>query len=500
MKINELIGLVGVLNQQEVDLVIAFLNLSSEDQYNQRKIKLFKLLLENKNTNKKQVKDEIYFGKLSESYYSHLVRRLTHDILNILLLKDSSKIVRSTNFKNSIDIKRYIVYSELLYRRGLTKLGDFFIDEGSQLSETYAMPVEWLSINEFRLVRRGTEGNKRNIEMMVAKTRQKSKEAAALTESLCLFNEFKGVNADRFQLSQSLLDDGLKIINRMEEIFKEFPLSRIGYWYYRTALFYYIQTNNTYKLDEYSNYLLELTESDPAINTPVNVAGLNLELAEIKILNGKYMEAIQGIEFSLTLFNPKLNNFILGLQKLFLSHFHLKNFEKCQEILDQAFNHPKFKEKKFTFTIWNYYKACLLFKLGLYPEAMECINQDVTNLSSDRGELFFCHKVLFFQIQLETGKEFLWSYELSSFRKSIQSIKTTKMDRQRVIFRLLQNLDTQVFDFPYVRQREYAQFAKLEQEQCKWNPLGFELIKFEEWFQMKENSYDKRSRAKKSKS
>ncbi|MBX7182557.1 MAG: hypothetical protein K1X82_10615 [Bacteroidia bacterium] len=500
MKINELIGLVGVLTKQESDFVIAFLSLDSEDEYSIRKLKLFEILIAHKNANKKQIREEVYDGKLSESYYAHIVRRLTHDILNILLLKDSSKIVRSTNFRNSLEIKRYLVYSELLYRRGLTKLGDFFIDEGSKISEIYAMPIEWLSINEFRLVRRGTEGNRRNIEAIVAKTRYKSKEAAALTEVLCLFNEFKGVNADRFQLSQSLIDEGSIILNRMAELFKEFPLSRIGYWYYRTALFYYIQLNDTFQLDKYSEYLLKLTESDPAINTPVNIAGLNLELAEIKILHSNYLEAIKGIEFSLTLFNPKLNNYILALQRLFLAHFHLKNFETCQEILDQAFNHPKFREKKYTFTIWNYYKACLFFKFGHYKEAMACINQDVTNLASDRGELFFCHKVLFFQIQLETGKEFLWSYELTNFRKSMQSIKSLKMDRQRVIFRILQSLDTQVFDFPYVRQREYAHFDKLELDQYKWNPLGFELIKFEDWFEMKQNSYDKRSRAKKPKS
>ena len=494
---KELYDLIISLNKYEYDLILYFYSTRMIPNSLKKK-KILKLFRNEKKYNE-LVLGKYFYNKKNDFDYD-LLAKLKNDILNVIMIQESSKKLRANQFVDSVEVKKALVFSDLLFRRGLIKFSNEICNNGIELALKNELYGEALAILNYQRVTNVHFLGPKILETYREKVNNLhilySKTLNAITAS----NELTIRNIGEILVNEDYHSQVKDMLDSMKIDFESTNSSIIGFWYLRAKFNYYLKLQDFENALKSSMDLLSIIENNRNLRSPVNIAGVNNQIGQAFLINQDYNRGITFVEKSLSLFNSKLNNYLLSLQTLFLAHFHLKNFETCQEILDQAFNHPKFREKKYTFTIWNYYKACLFFKFGHYKEAMACINQDVTNLASDRGELFFCHKVLFFQIQLETGKEFLWSYELTNFRKSMQSIKSLKMDRQRVIFRILQSLDTQVFDFPYVRQREYAHFDKLELDQYKWNPLGFELIKFEDWFEMKQNSYDKRSRAKKPKS
>jgi tetratricopeptide (TPR) repeat protein len=285
----------------------------------------------------------------------------------------------------------------------------------------------------------------------------------------------------------------------LDRIFSRTKSNRIGYWYFRTAVGYYLNVFD-YKLAlKFSKLLLNLIENVRNLNNPVNIAGASNELAKVFILNKQYKDSIPLIHKALSLFNQKLNNYLSTLGTLFLAYFHLEKFDLCMEIYEQAILHPKFKEKKDNVSIWNYYKTCLYFKKGLYKEALNSLNQDANALALNKSELFVFSRILYLFLLFETNKSILWSYELASFRKTFPSIRNYKIDRLKIVFFILNKLDKEDFDFPYVEARESEKFEKLQVIPNIWKPLGFELISFESWFKEKTLAFNKTSKQKRKK-
>lgn len=498
MKIEHLQELINTLSEKEISIISNFYKYNRSSG-NLKRYKLFTYLLKNERCTKEDIIREFYDGLFSSSAYSHLMNRLLRDILGLVLVLDSEKIVRSKNFSASLDLKKSLLYSELLYRRGLTSLGDYFIDQGLEISETFELPIEGLVLVELKRVRYGTIGRKSEIFSLKERSEKLLEKSNYLVRSLSLFNDFRGYNRNQFKLTDDDISNGFKIVKELEEIYQKASLAKNGYWYYRSAIFYSLQVEDYALLDFYSKSLLKLTMENPSIYTPVNVAGLNLEISEINLLTRDYLSAKRNLQIALSLFNPKLNNYLIALGSLFLANFHLREYDECFKLIEEAILHPRFREKPETRTIWNYYKACLFFRLERFQESIKILNQEVSQLTINKSELYVYSKLLYFYLQLETNKSILWTYELASFRKSFPSIKNFKIDRLKIIFSILNKLDREEFDFPYVEAREAEKFEKLQVVPNIWKPLGFELISFESWFQEKTLAFNKTSKLKRRK-
>jgi hypothetical protein len=495
MKIEELISLVNSLSSKEQKLIEShYRRINSNNR-----IKLVKFIVKGKVICKSDVVKFIFNDSYSSSAYSQLIKRVVNDILKVILIQDPVNIVRSSNFSKSLEVKKYSLYSELLYRRGLTDLGDYFIESGIEICEKYEFPIDGLILNEIRRPRYGVIKSAKEIEDISEISSDMLVKVNSLVNSLTLFNKFRSDFQSKNKLTDEMFSEGKIMIDNLNKIFEQVPLARNGYWFYRAAIYFYLRFEDYTSLELYGEKLLKLTKNSESINTPVNVAGLSYELAEIKLSSKDYLGAIENLKVSFDLFNRNLNNYLISLGTLFLANFHLENYDICLDVYEQAISHPKFKEKKGNFTIWNYYRACLYFKNGLYKEALHCLNQDASALALNKGEIFVFSKILHLFLLLETNKSILWSYELASFRKSFPSIKNFKIDRLKIIFSILNKLDREDFDFPYVEACESEKFEKLQVVPNIWKPLGFELISFESWFQEKTLAYNKTSKLKRRK-
>jgi hypothetical protein len=493
---KNLYDLISSLNKYEFDLVCFFFS-SKLSKFNTQKSKILKFFRGLEFYNERDILDFFIKNKLKSD--SLFVNKIQEDVLNIIMLQESSKKFRSKYFIDSFEVKRGIVLSELLYRRGLIPLGDEIIKRSVRLGIENEMYGEILILLDMQRVSHGilkgakvVDGYRKQVDFY-KNLFFDSLDTVSISNDVVL----KGFDGDFDDpVRKKEIEDYLDLLG---EIFSRTKSNRIGYWYLRAAVGYYLNVSDFKLALKFSKLLLNLIENGRNLNNPVNVAGANNELAKVFILNKQFSDSIPLIHKSLSLFNHKLNNYLSTLGTLFLANFHLEKFDLCMEIYDQAIVHPKFKEKKDNVIIWNYYKTCLYFKKGLYKEALNSLNQDANALALNKGELFVFSRILFLYLLFETNKSILWSYELASFRKTFPNIKNYKIDRLRIIFSILNKLDRKDFDFPYIEAYEAERFEKLQVVPNIWKPLGYELISFEAWFQEKNAAYNKTSKLRRKK-
>lgn len=483
--------LINSLNKYEYDLLLYFY-LQKKSKLNETKSRIISYF--KSNTNYNEIEIIRYLSKQSINIKSTLINIIINDVLNIILLQDSNKKFRSKSFVDSYEVKKGLVFSELLYRRGLINLGDIIIKNSLKIAVENEMYGEILVLLDLQRITHGILKGPKVIDGYRAKVENyKNLFVDALdTVSISYDISIKGfgdVSTNNHRKSE--IESFLTILKRK---YSKTKSDKIGYWYFRTAVTYYLHIFEFKKALSTSKSLLNLIEKSNYLNTPVNIAGANAELAKVFILNMEFNFAIPFINISLSLFNPKLNNYLTALGSLFLANFHSDQMKECWRIIDQAVAHPKYTEKKENATVWNYYKVCILFKEGKFSEALKIYNQIAGNLSSSKDELYIYSKLLFLYIQFETNKSVLWSYEIASFRKIIPTIKNVTLDRFKIIFQLLHHLDKNEFDFPYVEAVESDRIQKLQENNFQWKPLGFELIQFEKWFKEKILSFNKTSK------
>ncbi|MBX7182558.1 MAG: hypothetical protein K1X82_10620 [Bacteroidia bacterium] len=475
---QELTGLIKGLNKREIKLV-RWLYTSSGKSEEKLRLQIFDYILKSKKAEEAEFRKKISYNG-SNSAFSHLKRRLRNDILNVILLQESNKKFRAPMFTASFEVKKKMAFAELLYRRGQLDLGDCLIDEGIKLAKNFELIAEQYILTDFQRITQGiTKGNKiigkanNEIENIV-------EAISANSKVVNLFYDFTIRYLGKKSFSSEKLKEAQDSLVKMEFIYKNYPYARIGFWYHRAAISYYSQNHEYENAFLHGKLLLELTENNQALYTPVNLAGASKDLAEICISAKKFDFGVTYSNRALELFNPKLNNYLLTLENLFQSEFYLGNMENCKYIYNKAKVHPRYSKNKSTIAKWNYFNSCILFKEKKYRECLKSLNQFKQEYLSDKGEMQFGYRLLILINYIELEKFDVFEFELDSFRKSIYYYKDYYKERISYIIKTLNDLQKCDFDF--------SKFSKFEIEnriKNKWQPLGYEMVEFFEWLNKK---------------
>lgn len=475
---QELTGLIAGLNKREIKLV-RWLYTSSGNSEEKLRLQIFDYILKNKKAEEQEIKIKISY-RGSRSAFSHLKRRIRNDILNVILLQESNKKFRAPMFTASFEVKKKMAFAELLYRRGLLDLGDNLIDEGVKMAKNFELIAEQYILTDFQRITQGiTKGNK-----IIGKANNEIEEIveaiSANSKVVNLFYDFTIRYLGKKSFSQEKLKEAQQSLIQMENIYKKHPFARIGFWYHRAAISYHSQNQEYEQAFLHGKLLLDLTENNQALYTPVNLAGASKDLAEICISAKKFDLGARYSNRAMELFNPKLNNYLLTLENLFQSEFYLGNLENCKNAYIKAKNHPRFNKSKSTKAKWNYFNSCILFKENKFKECLDSLNNFKQEYLSDKGEMQFGYRLLILINYIELKKYDIFEFELDSFRKSIYYYKDYYKERISSIIKILNELQKNDFDF--------SNFSKFKAENKiteKWQPLGYEMIEFFEWLNKK---------------
>jgi tetratricopeptide (TPR) repeat protein len=478
---DDLKGLIRSLNKREVELVrlIYSKNLNSEEK---QRLKLFNALVRNLKSSDKEILELLNYGGTG-SAFSHLKKRLRNDILNVILLQETRKKFRAKLFSESIEVKKSMLFAELLYRRGVNDLADKIIDEAVKVSEKFEFLAEGYILIENQRVRQGITKGPKVISKFNQKVDYYIESLQALSSSISMFYDFTVRNFNKSNIDIEILEEEFGFLKRLEKNYLEFPYAKNGYWFHRASIFYFNHLLNYDKSIEHGKKLLKLIQESPAVYSPVVYAGTLKEIGEISISGKKFNEAIGFLSEALTLFNPELNNYLLTLESIFITYFHLGDLLEAEMIIERAKKHPNFKSRKIVQARWTYFEACLIYKKGDYSSSFEKLGEFSTVLIADKGELQIGYRLLYLYLIFKLGKLDLFEFELLSFNRIIRKLKGVKIERTIVILKLLKILVRSDFIINKGLSNVKQALSKLEDDDnCKWSPIGFELVSFESFF------------------
>ena len=105
-------------------------------------------------------------------------------------------------------------------------------------------------------------------------------------------------------------------------------------------------------------------------------------------------------------------------------------------------------------------------------------------LTKDKTGWFVGFKLLLIYITFEQ-KDYYWlEFQLESFRKLLQRNKEANFARAKVIHKIAQALLKVGGDFKKIKQTNDKDLQLLigEEGDMAWDPTGYEVVRFDEWF------------------
>lgn len=482
---KQLVSLVNALKPGEIRLLKHFFRLDSNAEEKKRS-ELFELILSGKAMTDEKALKKLYKTKKNTSAFSHLKERLRKDVLNILFLQDSSKKFGTKYANAEFECRRSYIQADILIARGAYNEGVQILEKALVKAEKFELAAEAIMmeqllrkmfhrIKNLKTLETHNENIKNNIHFL--EDLNKVEEYSNILSVPKLFKANKRIGTDEFKK---------EMIEELEEIFKRTKSAKVGFWYYVTISDYLI---NQKKFEEALNYnmdFLKLVETEPAIYSAPNWAGVNMNVADNLIQTGAYEEAVDYAKVASKNFKAGGINEFSALEVLFFAYFRSYLFDEAKYILDRAFVHPRLKANAFYHAKWLYLRACLEFSNHEFDKALKTLNES-TELNKDKSGWLLGYRLLELLIMAEID-DFEWfDFKLENFRKLLQRQKTENVQRSKVIFTVLKTLAKMNFDYFDTMEKENKNITLLEEAQgeLQWDPKGFEVIRFDDWIKSK---------------
>jgi tetratricopeptide (TPR) repeat protein len=480
-----LTALIHSLKAGEVHLVRLYYKMQVTSEVLKRHL-LFDLI---KN---KQVKTDeeackiIYNKKIPYPAYSQLKKRLKSDILNILLLQDSKSRFVTPYAQAEFDVRRMVMIGDMLITRGITNEGIKVLQKAAKLSEEYELYSENIVVNDLLVGEVFSKSEIKNYHLLQDKISKSALKLNAIIKAKDYYNKIRVPTL--FKLNEEIKFKNF-VKNAVDDIKIEYDKTssvKVAYYYYYIQVLY----NNLIK--DYSNALiyakkfLEIINNNKCIYSKRAIAAAYLQIGFISLQLGDYKLAIKNTEHALKNFKSGLINELTSLEVLFLACFYDENWPRARQILDRALHHPKLHSNEFLPAKWHYFRTCLLFKEKKFEEATHALN-DCTRLLDDRTGWLYGFKIMDILLAFENTTEFLVDNKVANFRKILRKQNGVNIKRPRLILKILETLVRKRYDFKETAKSQGHLLSLLENAHTDfaWEPMGYELVKFHEWFNSK---------------
>jgi tetratricopeptide (TPR) repeat protein len=422
-------------------------------------------------------------SKGGASAYSHLKARLKDDILNILLMQDTSKRLAQPNRAAELDCRKKVAQSHLLLLRGARIEGMKLIRSALKSADKYELLAERLQINH--LLREKFLGSGTSDELI--KLNQEITTDLTRYEALLKVQEKSFVLASpefaKSLRSRSKDRQTLELIEDLNKLYKKHRLARIGFWYYMAATEYYSARKNFEEVVKLGLKFLKLVEQSPAVKSKTNIAGVNqtVGLAQLELRN--YVEAKVHFSKAVTLFPVTGFNRLTGLQLLIQTETALYNIPSALKYVELALQHPRLNTRDHLRPRLLFMKSSLEFLDNDVDGSFKTLNAD-GYLVKQADEWNLQYRFVEMLQLLEQGDEEWLEFKLDATRKFLNRHKQLSNERARLVIDLIAYLvrhDLQVDELPDPL-IERLRKSLDEEKGFEWNPTGPELVRMDLWF------------------
>lgn len=478
---QSLTQIIGVLKPGEVRLIRNYYKVQSNGEV-QKRLGLFDLIRLGKVTNDQEAARAIY-KQAPNSAYSHLKARLQKDILSLLLLQEGSKRYETKYAQAVFDCRRMVIEGQMLIERGAYTMGVEVLTKAGKLADKYELYLEDVAIND---ILRSHLGVKKGIKAYNKYDKEISRKVSRMEKLLQAKDYYhRMVVPNLFQKNreQHYTDYSKEALETLEKYYKETKSANIGYYYYHISIYYHQIHRNMEEALESAKNFLKLIEKHPAISSTSRVASANFQIAVNMAYMKRYEEAMRYAEVASKKFVKGLINELASLEMLFYAALHNGDYDMCRQVLDRARAHPKINANKQYPAKWDYYEANLLFCQGKYEEASAKLI-GYSELLKDKAGWLLGHKMLELMCMFMQDELDLMDFRTESLRKLLQRQKGENVQRSKTMMKVLETYMRLGGNLKKTREKEAERLELLRQAEGahSWDPLGFELVRFDTWF------------------
>lgn len=482
---QELTELISFLNRGEISLILNFYKSPKRGIGGEakRRLELFELIRQ-----KKVYTDEeacqIIFSTKPDSNFSQLKKRVKKDVLNIVLLQEASSKDATPYVQATIECRRKLIAGDILLARGAYTVAMSILKDASVLALKYELPAEQILITDSI---RTHMGAKKGIREYEKHRKYIDEQFQLLTNILNAKDNCKHIGlSNMFQKNREKeYEEYARVAtNTTKKIYKESNSPNVGYWYLRTSLYYHLIAKNYEGALDVAKQLLKLVETEVAVNSFAQRGFANMQIAVVFLELHKNKDAAHYAEKALLCYSHTVITYLTALEILFVACIYMNDLTKAANTIDAAFKHPHLQKNVFQLSKWTFYKANLQFSQGLFIESMKTLNKERGVLMKDASGWLFGYKLLELMNLLETERDEFLAYRLTAFKQLLIRQKLKNITRYKTIYKIIEALvKYHDRDFKTVLKNHNRSINLLKEGQgdYRWDPMSFEIIRFDTW-------------------
>lgn len=481
---ERLIGIVKILRKGEKRLLRHLYSATTNGE-DRLRLELFNLIDSGKVHSDEQAVQELARNH-GRSAFSHLKTRLREDILNVLLLQESSKRIAQPNRAAAFDCRKKLTQAYVLIFRSAFQEAIELLKSARTVAQRYELTAENILIDH--LVREAVHlikdvrqlhhiNNEINDKMKVWSDMLRAEEISLVMTLPHLYKESD-------EIAEGILNK-LRI-DELHELYHRSQSAKIGFWYY-LAFIEYANHNGLFRESiEAGTAFINLVSDNPSIWSKNNLAGANQMLGTAYLNTRNYHSAAVHFEIADKNFPVAGNNRLSNMELLFRSQFGMGDFTAALGTVEAAQVHPRIKARAVTLPRWFYFQACVQLKMGDADGSFRTLNQEghLTKLH-DEWNVWF--RIVELMAMAEQRDEEWIDFKLQTLRKFIARYRKLGTPRVKAAVEILSAVLRKglVFDNLGKKAEEGLKLSLAEAEGYEWSPEGAEVIRFDLWVQSK---------------
>ena len=416
------------------------------------------------------------------SAYSHLKARLKADILNILLMQDTSKRFAQPNRAAELDCRKKVAQSHLLLLRGASIEGMKLIKSALKTADKYELIAERLQINHLLREKFLGAGSSSELTLLNKEIALDLKKYEALLKSQERSFILASPDFAMSLRSRSKDRQNLELIDELKKLYRKHRLARIGFWYYMAATEYFSARKEFNKVVPLGLKFLKLVNESPAVKSKTNIAGVNQTVGLAQLELRSFEKAVNHFEQSVGLFPAAGFNRLTSLQLLVQTQTALSRYQDADYSIKLALEHPRLERRAYLKPRWLFIRSCIEFLKGDVDASFKSLNQDGYLLKQVDDWNVQLRLLEMLQL-LEQGDEEWLEFKLDSTRKFLNRHKDLYSERVRFVLDTISFLLRNELNYSSLPGSILERFSNSlhEEKGFEWNPTGPELVRFDLW-------------------
>lgn len=482
MSISHLTPLLLGLKKGEVLMLLNYYRSMATRNESQKRLILLEFIIKNPEASDVEACQKLY-GSKPHSAYSQLKKRLREDAMNILLLQDSKSRFNSPFAQAEFEVRRKIIEGDILISRGISQEGIAILNEAVQKAEKFELFAEQIMANELLMSHFTAYKNIKLYQKYQDKITQAQQNLSYLLQAKNDYHKILIPHLFKLEKAGDYEQFAHTSAQKLKEMYEQTKAIKIAYYYYYISILHHNLEKNYPEALKQAQKFLQLNKNEKAINTKRAVAGAHLQLSFIQLQLKQYAKSSQEAGNALKQFKTGLMNELTTLELLFLSQFYNQEEEPAKKTLQQALSHPKLNNNKLLPAKWHYYRVCFLFQQKKFDAANIAMNY-CSFLLEDKTGWLYGYRIMDILLILENNDTFLADNKIEALSKIIGKQKIKANQRAKIITKILVELMRKHYDFKATAKSQKINLELLAHDKTHhhWEPMGYELIRFEKWY------------------